>query len=101
MAGAPCDDAAFLVAGYAHLRPLFGQSGCSASGGWRPGTTHVRALARPVREMTANELFTPECAALLIDKGRRIAASLQLAVFRPRVGPPGGVVPHAEPGAIG
>jgi hemoglobin len=42
-------------------------------------------------EATANDLFTPEAAALFVDKARRIAASLQLALFHRLDAPPDGL----------
>jgi hemoglobin len=48
-------------------------------------------------ETTATDLFTPEAAALFIDKAHRIATSLQLAVFHRLGAPPDGLVPRAVP----
>lgn len=42
-------------------------------------------------EATAGELFTAEAAALFVEKARRIATSLQLAVYHRLDAPPGGM----------
>jgi hemoglobin len=42
-------------------------------------------------EQTAHELFSAETASLFVDKARRIAASLELAVFHQLGGPPHGL----------
>jgi hemoglobin len=59
----------------------------------------VRWLA--LFETTATELFAPQCAVLFVDKARRIAASLQLAVFRRPGVTLDGVVAHGASPAIG
>jgi len=48
-------------------------------------------------EMTATELFAPEHAAIFIDKARRIASSLQLALFHRLGAPPDGLPLRAAP----
>jgi hemoglobin len=49
-------------------------------------------------EATANGLFAPELAALFADKARRIATSLQLAVFHRPGAPPDGLILPAKSG---
>lgn len=49
---------------------------------------------------TAEELFTPEVAALFVAKARRIAASLELAVFHRLGGPPDGLPLISGSGAV-
>ena len=44
-------------------------------------------------EATATELFAPEPAALFVGKARRIATSLQLALFHRLGAPPDGLAP--------
>jgi hemoglobin len=58
----------------------------------------IRGLERPMFarwlalfETTATELFAPECAAVFVDKARRIATSLQLALFHRLGAPPDGL----------
>jgi hemoglobin len=46
-------------------------------------------------EATATELFAPEPAALFVGKARRIATSLQLALFHRLDAPPDGLAPPA------
>jgi hemoglobin len=64
----------------------------------------VSGLERPMFERwlalfatTAADLFTPDVAALFIDKSRRIAGSLQLALFHRPGMPPEGLVRRGAP----
>jgi hemoglobin len=64
----------------------------------------VHGLERPMFarwlalfETTARELFAPEPAAIFVDKARRIATSLQLALFHRLGVPPDGVAARATP----
>ncbi|HEY7579179.1 MAG TPA: group III truncated hemoglobin [Acetobacteraceae bacterium] len=47
-------------------------------------------------EMTAGELFTPDIASQFTAKARRIAMSLELAVFHRLDGPPDGLAPPSK-----
>lgn len=64
----------------------------------------VRGLERPLFarwlelfEATAADLFVPSQAALFAEKARRIAASLQLAIFHRLGAPPDGLAPRVVP----
>ncbi len=62
----------------------------AVSGLDRPLFEHWLALF----EATTGELFTPELAASFLDKARRIATSLQLALFHRLGAPPEGLPPR-------
>ena len=93
MARAPRHDAPVLVVGDAHVRPLLGQSRRRAPRGPGTGAADVRALARSVRNHAA-DLFAPDPAAQFTVKARRIATSLQLALFHRLGMPPDGLPPR-------
>lgn len=95
-----------------HLATMrrFWSSVMQASGAYsgNPVEVHraVQGLERPMFaqwlalfEATATALFTPELAAAFVAKARRIAMSLELAVFHRLGAPPDGVRRPARPKA--